>query len=162
MSRRADKGYCERVSATGAGLLLAGTALVVSSASVALAQDSRSTPCATSVVLKNCPDRQPDPFQTEAERSQAAERQQMQDQFANAEQQRQQRAAQAESDLDTVIVYGHQLAPAKPALAEFGQTVAKSVIKDCRTAYSTAGPKGEFGVFGLIDDAFTGKTCSWK
>ncbi len=87
----------------------------------------------------------------------------MQDQFAaTEEQQRQRRAAQAENDLDSVIVYGHQLAPGKPALTEFGQSVAKSGPKDCRTAYSTGGPKGDFGVFDLIHDAFTGKTCSWK
>jgi hypothetical protein len=126
------------------------------------AQDTHGAPCLTSVVLKNCPDRQPTPFQTDAERSDSAQRQQMQDQFASTEEQHRRRVAQAEQDLDGVTIYGHREAPVKPALTEFGKTVANSGPKDCRSAYTMSGPGGRFGVYDLLHDTLTGKPCSWK
>jgi hypothetical protein len=142
-------------------LMSAASALLALGVTTAKAQDVHSAPCVTSVVLRDCPDRLATPFQTEAERTEAAERQRMQDQFATTDQLRQRRAAQGESDLDRITVYGSQLAPATPALVQFGQTVNKSSPKDCRNAYTMSGAKNRFGVYDLLHDTFTGKPCSW-
>ena len=147
----------------GWSLMTTASALVaLSTCCPAHAQDSHAAPCPTSVVLKACPDRLPVPFQSDADRSDAAQRQQMQDQFASTEQQGARRAAQAETDLDRVTIYGQQQAPSTPMLVQFGQDVAKSGPKDCRDAYATSGARGRFGVYDLLRDTLTGKSCSWK
>ncbi len=131
-------------------------------ANLACAQEAHG-PCAESVVLTDCPNQMVTPFQTQADRADAVQKQAMLARFSQAQAINRSNASVGDDNLESATVYGQaEQSNALTPVAQFNQDVEQSGAKDCKTGYATSGTGGSFGLSDLVVDTVTGHSCNWR